>query len=231
MSGVIGWRGRSVGRGSLGAVSVIAVFTVVGALCVPTVASAYPCSYGQPGQVPPTDTEPEGRPYLAGTEALDPSVRKYFALTTTNADGSRGPCECIQPRPWGEGLPPEAVGSLIAAMDDKEGQAIRNYGLFGIGPDGVPVEARTIWIRVAWRSTQEQTCLWNTMGPGWAARPGSSKHETGLAIDIEDWGPFYFGTDDRLLYAHDWCRTVPSEPWHYEYRPLLESMGQGSRCK
>lgn len=219
-------------RRTLRLAAVLAVLGVTGALCaVPAHAATYPCSYGTPGKTPLVDSPPEGRPYLAGTEGLDPSSRKYFALTTTNADGSRGFCECIQPRPWGEGLHPAAVASIVAAMDAKEAEAIANHARFGVPAEAVPVEARTIWLRVTWRSREEQECLWARLGPGWAARPGSSPHETGVAVDIEDWGPAYFGQDARLLESHGWCRTVSSEPWHYEYRPVLESMGRASRCK
>lgn len=84
---------------------------------------------------------------------------------------------------------------------------------------------------VSWRSREEQECLWARMGPGWAARPGSSPHESGLAIDIEDWGPQHFGQDARILEAHGWCRIVSTEPWHYELRPALKARGLGARCK
>lgn len=210
----------------------VVVVGVVSLLCaVPARAAEYPCSYGTPGKTPLSDNPPEGRPYLAGTEGLEASVRKYFALTTTNADGSRGFCECIQPRPWGHGLDVGAMESIKAAMDAKEAEALANYAVFGVPPDAVPVEARTIWMRVTWRSREEQECLWARLGPGWAARPGSSPHESGVAIDIEDWGPQWFGQDARLLEAQGWCRTVSSEPWHYEFRPALEARGLGSRCK
>ena len=116
-------------------------------------------------------------------------------------------------------------------MDAKESEALANYAAFGVAPEAVPIEARTIWLRVTWRSREEQECLWARLGPGWAARPGSSPHEGGLAIDIEDWGPASFGQDARLLETHGWCRTVSSEPWHYEYRPALEVLGRASRCK
>ena len=43
-------------------------------------------------------------------------IEHKSGANTANADGSRGPCECVQPRPWGEGLAPEAVASLLAAM-------------------------------------------------------------------------------------------------------------------
>jgi hypothetical protein len=205
---------------------------VVSLLCAPPARAAeHPCSYGTPGKTPLSDSPPEGRPYLTGTEGNDAATRKYFALTTTNADGSRGFCECIQPRPWGHGLEVGAVESIKAAMDAKEAEALANYAVFGVPPEAVPLEARTIWLRVTWRSREEQECLWARLGPGWAARPGSSPHESGVAVDIEDWGPQWFGQDARLLEARGWCRTVSSEPWHYEFRPVLEARGLGSRCK
>ncbi|MCP4434720.1 MAG: hypothetical protein GY812_04365 [Actinomycetia bacterium] len=212
--------------------AVLAPTVLLASALAPTAsAGPYPCRPGEPGQVELRDSEPEGRPYIPAFLGLPPSQLKYFAMTTANADGSTGPCECVRPRPWGEGLAPEAVASLIAAMDAKEAQAIANHALFGIPAEQVPVQKRTIWIRAAWRSNDEQTCIWNTLGPGWAARPGRSKHQSGISIDIEDWGPRFIGEDDRLLYAHGWCRTVPAEPWHYEYKPLLDAQGQGSRCK
>jgi hypothetical protein len=227
-----GARGSSQASTSVRVVAALLLTGLISLVCAtPARAATYPCSYGTPGRTPLSDSPPEGRPYLPGAESLDPAIRKYFALTTTNADGDRGFCECIQPRPWGHGLEAGAVESVKAAMDAKEAEAFANYAAFGVAPEAVPVEARTIWLRVTWRSREEQECLWTRLGPGWAARPGSSPHESGVAIDIEDWGPQWFGQDARLLEAHGWCRTVASEPWHYEHRPTLEARGLGSRCK
>ncbi|MFZ4517500.1 MAG: M15 family metallopeptidase [Microthrixaceae bacterium] len=193
-------------------------------------AATYPCSYGTPGRAPLVDDLPEGRPYEPGTDALSPSDRKVRAMTTANADGSRGFCECTRPRPWAEGLDLGAAASLRIAMDAKEREALANYGRFGVPPDAVPVDARTIWLRTAWRSRDEQECLYSRFGPDWAARPGTSRHEFGFAVDLEDWGPASFGQDARLLRANGWCRTVPDEPWHFEFRPVLEFFGLGNRC-
>ena len=210
-----------------------AAVVLVSAYCAPAGAArvAYPCSYGTPGRTVLHDDPPEGRPYAPGSESLAPAPRKYAAMTTANADGHAGRCECVQPRPWDTGMPAEAAASIRSAMDAKEAEASSNYARFGIAPDAVPVEARTIWLDTAWRSRDEQTCIYSRFGPGWAARPGTSIHETGVAVDLEDWGPATFGQDGRLLYANGWCRTVPEEPWHYEYRPILEAWGRGSRCK
>ena len=209
-----------------------AVLVLVSAMCTSAGASSrYPCSYGTPGKTVLVDNPPEGRPYFPGTGSTPPTERKYLAMTTTNANGRTGPCECIQPRLWTDGMPDTAVAALRSAMDAKEAEAVANYARFGLPPDAVPLEARTIWLRAAWRSREEQTCLYTKVGPPWAARPGSSIHESGVAVDIEDWGPRTFGQDDRLLRGTGWCRTVAAEPWHYEYRPILESWGRADRCK
>lgn len=210
---------RGIAR--LGAVLLPVV--LVGAMCFAARASAASCSSGG------GDSPPEGRPYWSGSTSMEPSVRKYFALTTVNADGIRTRCECVEPRPWAHGLAAQARVAAMRAMDGKEALAIYNYGRFGVPPERVPVQARTIWMRATWRSHEEQVCLRNVFGSG-AARPGTSKHELGIAIDIEDWGPQHGGVDAGFLRANGWCRTVSSEPWHYEYRPLLESMGLGGRC-
>lgn len=200
-----------------------APLVLVAALLVAPPASAARCGGGG------GDSPPEGRPYRTGAEAQPPEVRKYLARTTINADGIPGPCDCTASRDWDWGLDPAAVSSIKAAMDAKEMIAIRNYGAFGVPAERVPVEARTIWFRTTWRSADEQVCLRRLYGSG-AAPPGRSRHEWGMAVDIEDWGPASGGLDAKLLEASGWCRTVRSEPWHYEYRPVLERFGLGYRC-
>lgn len=67
----------------------------------------------------------------------------------------------------------------------------------------------------AGRTNAEQWDMWRKYGWPRAAYPGTSTHETGLAID----------TDERiaLLGEHGWTRPFnnparkPYEPWHYKY--------------
>ena len=72
----------------------------------------------------------------------------------------------------------------------------------------------------AGRSRAEQQAHWDRYvrylnGGPWAplaAKPGSSPHEFGNAID----------TNERLvtlLAAHGWSRPLPVEPWHFVYNP------------
>lgn len=71
-----------------------------------------------------------------------------------------------------------------------------------------------IQITYAGRSRAEQQRLRDLYLAGkgsYAAPPGSSPHETGIAID----------TDDRpiaILAEHGWYRPLANEPWHFLYR-------------
>lgn len=175
------------------------------------------------------DTPPRSRPYRVGADTHPPEVRKYLTLTTINSHGVPTGCDCTAQRDWDWGLDARAVAAAKAAMDAKEALAIHNYAKYGVPADQVPMEARIIWFRTTWRNDSEQICLRTRMG-GWAAVPGTSKHEWGMAVDIEDWGPDNAGVDVGFMRANGWCPTVQSEPWHLEYRPLLEGIGQAGRC-
>lgn len=181
-----------------------------------------------PAPVEQTTGCPISRRYALAADGLAPQERKYRAVVTSVRASRRG-CNCIVAREWSTGMEPEAVDGLRAAIDAKEAQAIANYASVGVPAEQVPVEARTIFVRSAWRSASEQACLRRTLG-GQAEMPGQSFHERGAAIDVEDWEPSFGDGDRRLLLEHGWCRTYPAESWHYEYRPLLEAWGEVSRC-
>ena len=70
------------------------------------------------------------------------------------------------------------------------------------------------------RTYQEQLALWNRYGPPRAARPGTSRHETGLAADVvTKKGGKNIGQVDavrKALKKHGLCLPVPNEPWHVE---------------
>jgi LAS superfamily LD-carboxypeptidase LdcB len=57
----------------------------------------------------------------------------------------------------------------------------------------------------------------------WVARPGTSVHEAGRAVDI--------GPDDAARWlsehgaAYGLCRVYANEPWHYELRPAAVDHG------
>lgn len=166
-----------------------------------------------------SDKGPVTRPFASNPRGLP------AAEVAMLSDEGRN-CSCTPQKVWHSGLAPAVADSLRAAMRDKEAQSIRNYAAFGVPASRVPASDRVIWIRSALRTTDEQRCLRARLGR-WAALPGRSTHEWGLAVDIEDWE---HGDDDAHLLAHGWCRTVPSEPWHFEHRPSLEFFGMSDRC-
>lgn len=70
------------------------------------------------------------------------------------------------------------------------------------------------------RTYAEQKMLWDKYGPPRAARPGTSRHETGLAADCVTYRTRQnVGNVKRIRAAmkkHGLCLPVPNEPWHVE---------------
>ncbi|HJP60255.1 MAG TPA: M15 family metallopeptidase, partial [Gemmatimonadaceae bacterium] len=99
-------------------------------------------------------------------------------------------------------------------------------------------------IRSGWRSNNEQWKLYEEWVEGTRESvvgfPGTSNHQNGYALDLfvgarDDTRTFAVGKieiawSDNDFYrwlaenapAMGWRRTVPSEPWHWEYRPRLK---------
>ncbi|PTL81619.1 D-alanyl-D-alanine carboxypeptidase family protein [Vitiosangium sp. GDMCC 1.1324] len=81
-----------------------------------------------------------------------------------------------------------------------------------------------LWVSSGYRTRWQQRLLYERyrlgLGPR-AARPGQSNHQRGLAVDVavgdEDTPTYRWLAANACL--HGFRRTVPSEPWHWEYRP------------
>lgn len=54
-----------------------------------------------------------------------------------------------------------------------------------------------------------------------AAMPGHSNHQSGIALDIQTggWKGKVYQWLEKFAAAFNFKRTVPSEPWHWEFRP------------
>jgi len=81
-----------------------------------------------------------------------------------------------------------------------------------------------LWVTSGYRTRREQRLLYERyrkgLGPK-AARPGRSNHQRGLAVDVvvgDEESPTYRWLEANAC-RHGFRRTVPSEPWHWEYRP------------
>lgn len=77
-----------------------------------------------------------------------------------------------------------------------------------------------LYVNYGKRTYEEQLALWNKYGPPRAARPGTSRHETGLAADVVTLKTKKnIGDVPRIraaMKAHGLCLPVPNEPWHVE---------------
>ena len=82
----------------------------------------------------------------------------------------------------------------------------------------------TLKVNSGFRSMAEQQALYRAYQNGTgnlAAKPGYSNHQGGIAVDINVGGT---GTATYRWLANNaknfgFVRTVPSEPWHWEFRP------------
>ncbi|AKQ69546.1 penicillin-resistant DD-carboxypeptidase [Myxococcus hansupus] len=82
----------------------------------------------------------------------------------------------------------------------------------------------TLKVNSGFRSMAEQEALYRAYKNGTgnlAAPPGYSNHQGGIAVDVQTGGT---GTSTYRWMANNaknfgFVRTVPSEPWHWEYRP------------
>jgi D-alanyl-D-alanine carboxypeptidase len=86
------------------------------------------------------------------------------------------------------------------------------------------LEGIWLWANSGYRTRQEQYRLYQRYlrgkGPR-AARPGRSNHQLGIAVDVYVGGlaSRTYGWLAAHACRHGFRRTVPSEPWHWEYRP------------
>lgn len=84
---------------------------------------------------------------------------------------------------------------------------------------------RYFFVNEGWRTHQRQWELWRQYGPGRAAYPGTSRHESGNAVDVQvimegrsGWrrniGEESKARQLATKYGFRW--TVAGEPWHIE---------------
>ena len=115
-------------------------------------------------------------------------------------------------------LDPALLGALRRAATDAKADGLEFY------------------VNSGWRSEQYQEQLFaqavdeygsETEVAQWVARPGTSVHETGGAVDL--------GPDDGQAWmsehgaSYGLCQVYDNEPWHYELRPDAVERGCPAR--
>ncbi len=77
-----------------------------------------------------------------------------------------------------------------------------------------------LWIQSGFRDRGQQAVLYRAWRKGHgnkAARPGRSNHQSGRALDIAVFSPGALAWLNGNAARFGFKRTVPSEPWHWEY--------------
>ena len=106
---------------------------------------------------------------------------------------------------------PNATGSVMRGGKPIGAQIAQNFDgmVSAASRDGVQLRVTS-----GKRSYQEQVALYNKYGPGRAARPGRSNHESGNAIDFTNTpGAFRWLKQNAARFG--FYNKIPNEPWHY----------------
>ncbi len=143
---------------------------------------------------------------LAAANGLAADAYLIEGQTITVPAGTSAP-PGLAPIPGPSGdlyLTPEAAGQWNAMRDD----SIANHGvdLYPGGPAS------------AYRTTEQQQELYDLYlsGQGEPANPpGTSTHESGIAVDVAE--PIMRDVIDQIGGGYGWSGTIPSEWWHVEY--------------
>lgn len=93
---------------------------------------------------------------------------------------------------------------------------------FGMAEEYGKLTGKKIQVNTAYRSFAEQDALYKKYGPGKAARPGSSLHEYGLALDVQS-ADLEQLEKLGLLRKYGFTRPLGSEPWHLEPAGIFDN--------
>ena len=112
-------------------------------------------------------------------------------------------------------LPTYAIGGRVSGLD---AEFLRRLGLWNAAMGG------RYSVSSGYRSIAEQTILWNRSDKSgrWVARPGSSRHNYGLAADL---APATLAAHRSAAGQHGLIFPMSWEPWHIE--PVGIRSGQG----
>jgi zinc D-Ala-D-Ala carboxypeptidase len=108
----------------------------------------------------------------------------------------------------------------VTRLDPRLLRALRTAARAAAG-DGVELFVNSGWRSEKYQAALFEQAVWKygseAKAAQWVARPGTSVHESGDAVDI--------GPDDAATWlsehgaGYGLCQTYGNEPWHFELRP------------
>lgn len=179
-----------------------------------------------------------GAPTTSTGAALAPLELGRARLVQTAPTGGSGRSTGVQPRGsiGGYGSMPvpaelEAYGNgRVPAGELQSINQSHNHRLYGPAAeawdrlvDAAAADGLSLRITDSYRSYDNQVDLVRRKGlyseGGLAAKPGTSNHGWGLAVDADVTDPAMMSWIREHGPEFGWVEAVPREPWHWEYRP------------
>jgi hypothetical protein len=95
--------------------------------------------------------------------------------------------------------------------------------LYSMARDYNEKTGKKLQVNSGFRSFEKQKDLYERLGPGMASRPGTSRHESGLAFDIQSSDAKKL-VDLGLLQKYGFHRPYAKETWHIEPKEAITSL-------
>ena len=177
--------------------------------------------FGSSNGAPPVGAVTSGHRRLPTGHREDPGE-----LPRVPEDGHRGSLDVA------DGEVPAGVTAFddqypaVAKLDPELLDALRRAATDAVH-DGV-----RLYVDSGWRSRNYQAQLFREavakygsaeQAAGWVARPGTSAHEAGQAVDLGPHSATAWLSADGASFGL--CQTYRNEPWHYELRPAAVTQG------
>lgn len=215
-----------------------------GSVAASSAGGSFDAAYLDAVSAPPTpaDFDPFGEAYQQAVEAsrtqVSAGTTSFSAArlqtiggsygTYTGVGSSIGKIGGYGPMPVPAALAAYGNGQLPAAALESIGQG--GHKLYAPAAEawkGAVAAARAdgvdLKVTDSYRSFDQQVDLADRKGlygdGGLAARPGTSNHGWGLAVDIDVSNPSTMAWVKANGYKFGFVEAVPREPWHWEYRP------------
>jgi hypothetical protein len=160
-----------------------------------------------------------------GRGSINPAaaVPTSVTLPDQGAGGGRG---SINPAMASPSINPVSTGGQISDAIGKSVTVSGNANVAGLNPamganlknmadEYFQATGKKLQINSGFRSPEDQARLFKSMPPGMAAKPGSSLHNYGLAVDVQSAQANELA-NLGLLQKYGFVRPIPNEKWHMQ---------------
>jgi hypothetical protein len=138
----------------------------------------------------------------AGRGSVNPDVVTPSAITPVSTGGQVS-------KPIGDAL------QVSGNVDIQNLNPAMQANLQNMAAEYYAATGKKLQVNSGFRSPEDQARLFKTMPPGMAAKPGSSLHNFGLAVDVQSAQANELH-NLGLLEKYGFVRPIPSEKWHMQ---------------